>query len=212
MRTPWAIFVACVACNSGGVTTNTNPPVVSKPSPTVAQPVDVDSDHDGVPDACDYCPREPGYDRPDHPYGRGCPYIDSFGDSGEFLRVPIVFGKNQASTHVVLTDIATEMQKRSNHFFVVGHATADETDPEALALRRAQTIATALAAAGVDPSKLEVHSAGVVRPIYVPAANVDVVKSRRVELDIDRNYGRNQVWVDERKTIEPKALPDLCPH
>jgi hypothetical protein len=45
-----------------------------------------DADRDGAKDACDHCPLEPGINRPDHPHGRGCPYIDAFGASGKLPR------------------------------------------------------------------------------------------------------------------------------
>lgn len=182
-----------------------------------------DADRDGAKDVCDHCPMEQGINRPDHPHGRGCPYIDAFADSGEFLRgKAVLFARDSAKlpprAPEALGPVASEMTKQPAHlrFFVIGHATPEERDPEGLSERRAAEVVAALVALGVDRARLEPHGAGASHPVFSgEPRGADATKSRRVELDIDYNHARPRHWSAERKQVEavvPKDLPcDAAP-
>lgn len=200
------LLVACSSAASPALGTGA-PAVISHASP----PATADSDHDGVPDACDRCPREPGVDRADHPYGRGCPWLDAFGEPNAYLQPPIAFRKGSAALDRSLASLALEMKRHTGErFFVVGNASTDEPDPEALAIARARAVADALAAAGVDPASIEVHSAGATRPEYDPGIGPNLAQSRRVVLDVSRDHSRNRAWLEDRREVDYIPYPDLC--
>lgn len=181
-----------------------------------------DGDGDGVKDVCDHCPMQPGIDRPEHPHGRGCPHIDAFADSGEFLRnATVIFGRDSAKAPPrapeALRDVASGMVKLPAHirFFVIGHATPEERDPDALSERRAAEIVSALVALGVDRARLEPHGAGAARPVFSGEPRGPTLpRSRRVELDLSHNHARQRHWSAERKEVEdviPEDLPCDAP-
>ncbi len=161
-----------------------------------------DRDGDGVPDDCDYCPGQPGIDRADHPYGRGCPYIDQFTSTVAFAGAPITFTSGLSYTRA-LDDVARGMKADTSvTFFVVGHATPEEPNAEALALQRAETIRVALVALGVAASSVQAFGA---TPSHF--------QGKSVSFDASRDSARERAWDPARREVEFVPLPDLCaPH
>jgi hypothetical protein len=176
-----------------------------------------DADGDGVVDACDHCPREPGIDDARHPHGRGCPHIDAFADSGAFLREAIELPARGAvldrAAKARVAEIGAAMKKLEHvRFFVIGHTSDDETTP-GLGLARAAAVADELVRAGVDPARIEQHDAGAAHPVRAGSGAVDKKQSRRVELDLSRNHARERAWDEARRSVEYVLLGELdsCP-
>jgi hypothetical protein len=150
-----------------------------------------------VPDVCDWCPGQPGIDRVDHPTGRGCPYIDCFGE----IDVEIPFARNRSDPPSVTT-IAGAM-KTYGRVFVVGHAAADERDPTQLAEARAQSVVAALVAAGMDASALEAHA----------GSNVLAGSAGRVLVAPSAWCSRERAWDETSHEIRivPRGELPSCP-
>jgi hypothetical protein len=189
-----------VAC--GGAPITPAAPVVTRiatPAPTAI--VIADADDDGVPDDCDYCPHQPGINRSDHPYGRGCPYVDQFTSTVAFAGAPIVFTTGLFYLRS-LDAIARGMKENASSvtFFVIGHATPEEPDPDALALQRAEVIRAALVALGVAPSSVRAFAARPSR--YFP--------EKSVSFDSSHDSARERVWDPVRREVVFVPLPDLC--
>jgi hypothetical protein len=185
------------ACSSTPVTTSSAP--AAPPTATTAAASAVDSDGDGVPDDCDYCPRQPGIDRADHPYGRGCPYIDQFVSTVEFVGAPIAFGSGLSYTRS-LDAIASGMRADAHvTFFVIGHATPDEPNAGALALQRAETIRSALVALGVAASSMQAF-----------AASPSSLGGKSVTFDASYDRARKRIWDPALREVVYVPLPDLC--
>jgi outer membrane protein OmpA-like peptidoglycan-associated protein len=196
------------------VSTPPTPTATTSASPATLSP---DADHDGVVDACDHCPREPGVDDAHHPHGRGCPHIDAFADSGAFLRgaiaIPAGGARLDQAAKARLGSIAAELKKLEHvRLFVIGHTSEDETTP-GLGLARAAAVADELVRAGVDPTRIEQHDAGAAHPVRTHADAVDRKRSRRVELDLSRNHARDRAWDEARRSVEYVQPGELasCP-
>ncbi len=181
MRRPAAVacLAALIACSPPASRARDpqteNPPKVQ---PAVSHPVAdgelVDTDHDDVPDVCDWCPREPGINRVDHPFGRGCPYVDCFGGSDD---LSISFARNQTDPPAQLEVVAHQLEV-SSRIVIVGHASADEKDPERISEERAQKVMNRLVSGGIDASQLEAHGAGAdVSTSGASAWRVDLVQA-----------------------------------
>jgi hypothetical protein len=198
----WALLFLA-ACSAAPQPQN-QPVLVST---MAAAPVEIDSDNDGVPDVCDHCPREPGVNSADHPYGRGCPWIDAFvGEHDALYPLGPKFRRGSATVSGDLADVIREMQtKPADRFFVIGHASEDEPDPVALGLRRAEAVASMLEAGGVSRSRLEIHSAGATHPELG-----DSVARRRVTFDLFHDHARRRAWDEARHDVE-WVLPEDRP-
>lgn len=188
-----AIFLA--ACSSTPVTNAA--PAATTATPTPIAIAIADRDGDGVPDECDYCPGEPGIDRADHPYGRGCPWIDQFVSTVEFAGPPVAFTSGLSYTRSL--DAVAAGMKANAHvtFFLVGHATPDEPNADRLSLQRAETIRSALVALGVAPSSMQAFGAGASR-------------DRNVSFDASYDRARKRMWDPAQHDVVYVPLPDLC--
>jgi hypothetical protein len=92
--------------------------------------------------------------------------------------------------------------------FVIGHAAPTEDDPEALASKRANVVADALASAGIERARIESHSAGASDPVYGPSGTDDE-RSRRVDFDLSHVHARERAWGESARRIDYVPPPDL---
>lgn len=193
-----------------------------------------DRDDDGVPDVCDWCPGEPGINRGDHFYGRGCPFVDAFHSEGDAIRALSValgasgawrvfdangvyrYGAAPAPSKLPrpIDHVAHAMNGAAGlRFFVIGHAAPNEPDPEAAARRRAQAVVEALVAAGVPRNRLLERSAGAMHPVYASGGIVDSAASRRVTFDVDRDRMHRRAWNKQTREVDyvPRGELPSCP-
>lgn len=177
---------------------------------------DADNDRDRIPDLCDECPDQPetfnGYQDDD-----GCPDkpIDIIRE-GQIRIVPIVkfpFGsaKPVHEAQAIVESVAAVMKDHPEIQVVgiVGHAAAGEPHPLELGQRRAKAVEKALEQAGVEASRLEVHSLGSKHPIANPRGH-QAAKNRRVEFRLVRQNGEKSVrWTEDGyvEVAPPPAPP-----
>lgn len=176
----------------------------------------LDADHDDVPDVCDWCPRNPGVNLPNHRHGRGCPYIDQFTPSAAFLfGAHVVFDKNEsalsADASKTLAALAAEMKRHPHEtYFVVGYTDPGEHDREPLSERRAMAVMDELVGLGVERERLTAHGAADRDPVlqthYLKGTSAP---ARRVEFDVTFDDARERIWNADTQKVEFRPKPDL---
>ncbi|HTR55532.1 MAG TPA: OmpA family protein [Kofleriaceae bacterium] len=144
-----------------------------------------DRDGDGVVDAVDKCPDEPGPDD-----GDGCPdhqhAIVATTDSALVVLEAITFAKGgdtlAAATGPTLDAVAATLRANAEieKVDIDGHASGDENDPWGLSARRAAAVRSALVQRGIAGSRLVVVPYGATRPLDARPGDRD----RRVEFVI----------------------------
>jgi outer membrane protein OmpA-like peptidoglycan-associated protein len=132
-----------------------------------------DRDGDGIPDAEDACPDGAGLPSFD-PELNGClPPREARSALPGIMVAPTVtfaYGKStvRAENKQLLDEIAKLLDEHDEigALRVVGHATKDERDPDALGRARAEAVVKALVKRGVAPARLVVETRGVTEPRY----------------------------------------------
>ena len=188
-------LVLVLAC--GGATAQ--PVAVAQPRVVATPHEDPDRDHDGIPNECDACPDEPenynGICDED-----GCPDKCTLPVGGGVVALSpvLLFGKQSSKLSTLAQpladDVINTMVKHSDVLdlvAIVGHASRDEADGEALALARATTVKQSLVAGGVDAGHLVVHAVGT----RDPSDDKDEALNRRVSFVVLRAEGREQFRV-----------------
>jgi len=149
-----------------------------------------DEDGDGVLDHLDRCPATPaGADLDEF----GC-VIETVAEAETGLALPVErvnFALDSAEVdeqaRTALADVAALLaQYPERRLALVGHA--DETGPETynqtLSERRAEAVATYLAARGIAPARLETSGRGEREPLIPDATDDGHAANRRVELSL----------------------------
>lgn len=152
---------------------------------------DPDNDGDGLVDRCDRCPDLPethnGFQDDD-----GCPDQPRVLLDQQYIRIVqhVSFERQHvqilASNNPLLDELARVMKDHPelDRVACLGHASSDETNPEVLAIRRAQEVFTALVSRGVPSSRLLPLSAGARRPLESGTSGRARERNRRVEFHI----------------------------
>lgn len=170
----------------------------------------VDSDHDGIADAEDACPREPGQASADA-MRRGCPSVlrVTAADIRIVQRVQFDKGADKVlpESQPILQSIAQVL--RSNPGIraieLAGHASSDEAKAADLGYRRAAAVRAALLREGVT-TEIQLKSYGADRPISPNTTEDNKKTNRRVEFQIlSRDGGR------DAGTEQPKLTGALPP-
>jgi outer membrane protein OmpA-like peptidoglycan-associated protein len=191
-----------------------SPPPKQEASSAQARPVvassadDPDRDHDGIPNECDVCP-----DAPENFNGLcdedGCPDvpIDAFAHGTIEIAAVVLFDKQSSK----ISDIARPLLEQAAHALVtnadaiervavIGHASRDESNGDAISTSRAQAIVDAIVAMGVASGRVEAHGVGARKPFD----EKDDALNRRVQFVILRAMGREQYRLNG-DAVEPVA-------
>jgi outer membrane protein OmpA-like peptidoglycan-associated protein len=191
-----------------GPSQQVNGPVVAENTPGV------DSDHDGIADALDACPREPG--SPGEGSRNGCPQFTHVTVSATEIRIlqKVQFDKGSdklpASAQGLVEAIAQTLltNKQIRAIEIAGHASNDEKNAADLGYRRAAAVRAALVRQGVT-AELSLKSYGADRPL-APSTTEDGRKlNRRVEFaitDQTRDEDHRAAGGAAPKTHEPAAV------
>jgi outer membrane protein OmpA-like peptidoglycan-associated protein len=150
-----------------------------------------DADGDGVPDAVDMCPREPG-PASDDPKRNGCPAptVIISETMGIMVLEQVHFQRDSArvlrESTVILDDIARVMKEHSEieEVAVEGHASGDEPNARTLSEERARQGVAWLVAAGVDPRRLVARGWGAEHPLDSNERESGRQRNRRLEFVI----------------------------
>jgi outer membrane protein OmpA-like peptidoglycan-associated protein len=199
-----AALAAAVTTGCGGAATDTRaaPPercivVPSLPAETLppnaaAAPspsADLDSDADGIVDALDACPREPGPSDND-PKKNGCPHMGIVVTHQIQILERIAFTVGQSrvlsESNKILQAIARVLLEHPEltKVEVAGHASSREPNADKLAVARAEAVAAFLVARGVDAKRLVVEGYGAERPLAPNDTEADRQQNRRVEFRV----------------------------
>lgn len=166
------------------------PPAVAeapaRPSPAAEPAPIVDSDNDGIPDAEDACPDEPG-PRSDDPRKSGCPTIVGISQGEIVILEHVHFARGgralDARGRAIVEAVAQVLQEHPDIKKVVvsGHASKDEHLAVRVGKARAEAVVDALRKRGIDPARLVVESYGDARPIADNATTAGRETNRRVQ-------------------------------
>jgi outer membrane protein OmpA-like peptidoglycan-associated protein len=159
--------------------------------PATLSPTADDADGDGVPDAVDMCPRDPGSASND-PKKNGCPapIIIVSATMGITVLQQVHFQRESATVQrestVILDDIARVMKVHSEIEVVAveGHASGDEPNARTLSQARARQGVAWLVAAGVDPRRLVARGWGAEHPVDSSETESGRQRNRRLEFVI----------------------------
>lgn len=157
-------------------------PVLAENSPGV------DSDRDGIADAEDACPREPGAASADA-MRRGCPQLVRLTANEIRILQKVQFEKNAdklpATSQPIVKTIVEALVKNPQirAIEIAGHTSSEETKPVDLGYRRAGAVRAALLREGVT-TEIQLKSYGADRPIAVNSSEDGRKQNRRVEFQI----------------------------
>jgi outer membrane protein OmpA-like peptidoglycan-associated protein len=161
---------------------------VAQPKPQA--PDATDTDKDGIPDANDACPAEPGKPSSD-PRTNGCPQfvtIESMGDLIVLEQVHFPRGSRvllaESFPMIDETIQALKNTPAIRQVAVEGHASADEPSAQLLSEARAKAVVARMVAAGIDPKRLVARGYGASRPLDENKTSEGRARNRRVEFRI----------------------------
>ncbi|MCC6553977.1 MAG: OmpA family protein [Polyangiaceae bacterium] len=189
LRTPR--FVPRPGASSGAFEPVATGPVLAERAP--AQ----DRDGDGITDADDACPTEPGGQSAEAAR-RGCPQHSRVvvSESEIVIMERVLFERDsdaiRPASRPLIEAIAATLKSHPEiaAIAVEGHASGEERDAWGVAARRAGAVRAALLAAGVTAA-LTVKAFGDTRPIADGATEEGRAKNRRVELRVERARERD---------------------
>jgi outer membrane protein OmpA-like peptidoglycan-associated protein len=152
------------------------------------EPADGDKDNDGIPDAVDACPREPGSPSAE-PGKNGCPTYIALGGATVRILEGIQFRRGGRALdtrgEALVKEIAKLLKDNPGlKIAVEGHASADEASAAKLSKARAEAVVSALRKLDVDPSRLVVESYGAERPIPDDGTKGGPERNRRVDFKV----------------------------
>ena len=161
----------------------------------------VDTDKDGIPDAVDACPNEPG-ELDSDPDKIGCPrYIRRVKGSNEIevlKRIEFEFDKSTIlpDSYPILDEVVSLLQANPTikHMRVEGH-TDNQGTPEynqTLSDERANAVQAYLIKKGVDPKRLSSKGLGLTRPRATNDTDEGRQQNRRVEFHLTEQIGEEK--------------------
>jgi outer membrane protein OmpA-like peptidoglycan-associated protein len=188
------VTTAVAACGAGA---HPPPPAVPPAAPIASQAVapaepssPLDSDKDGVPDAADACPAEPGPVSSD-PHKSGCPQFVTIESMGDLIILEQIHFQRGARVLLAesfpMIDETIRALKNTpaiRQIAVEGHASADEPSAQALSEARAKAVVARMVAAGIDPKRLVARGYAASRPIDENKTSEGRARNRRVEFRI----------------------------
>src|SRR5262249_5359213 len=143
-------------------------------APTPRREADGDADKDGIPDAEDACPKEPGPPDPD-PKKNGCPrFTRNISGAPEIMILePAQFGAGETHgperSRKLLDAVAAVLKEHPEFKLVAVEGHTDNRGPRAVSVRvsegRAKSVAAYLVRHGVAANRLVVKAYGPDRPI-----------------------------------------------
>ncbi|HEX8791272.1 MAG TPA: OmpA family protein [Polyangiaceae bacterium] len=185
------VTTAVTACGAGEAPLP--PPAIAIPVAPVARPrvrPVTDSDKDGVADAADACPMQPGQASAD-PHKNGCPQfvvVESMGALIILEQVHFQRGSRTLPSETFPIIDATIQVMKSNpevhQLAIEGHASSDEASAQALSEARAKAVLARLVAGGIDAKRLIARGLGASRPIDDDKTSEGRARNRRVEFRI----------------------------
>ena len=186
------VTTAVAACGAGAH----HPPPVTSAAHVASQPVappepsPVDSDKDGIPDASDACPAEPGPASGD-PHKSGCPQFVTVESMGDLIILEQIHFQRGARVLLAesfpMIDETIQVLKNTpaiRQIAVEGHASADEPSAQELSEARAKAVVARMLAAGIDPKRLVARGYAASRPIDENKTSEGRARNRRVEFRI----------------------------
>jgi outer membrane protein OmpA-like peptidoglycan-associated protein len=152
----------------------------------------VDQDADGIEDARDACPAEPGPAHSDATRA-GCPLVALRGDQLQLLE-PIEFENNAATLRAVSSEVLELVfQLLRDHPEIVSVDVQGHTDARGLpannldlSRRRAAAVRSWLLERGVAPERVQAHGFGSERPLDDNGTELGRQRNRRVEFHVER--------------------------
>jgi outer membrane protein OmpA-like peptidoglycan-associated protein len=197
-----SLCVRMIAMSAAVAACAPSPPPLNVPGPTVAHPAThelpqneadsgaKDSDGDGVADANDACPAEPGKPSTDAEIN-GCPARVVLATMGELpILEQIHFAKNksviaqEATPLIEETIAALKTSPQIAHLAVEGHASSDEPAAQRLSLERANAVVARMVAGGIDPARLVAKGLGATKPIDSSQSDDARMRNRRIEFRV----------------------------
>jgi outer membrane protein OmpA-like peptidoglycan-associated protein len=147
---------------------------------------DADQDADGIPDATDACPADPGQASVD-PKKNGCPAMVVIMSSGITILEHVHFARGSTQTSpdsdpiLRATAEALKADPSITRMEVGGHASTDDPNPQKTSEARANEVLARLVAIGVDRARLVAKGYGATHPIDSNATEEGREQNRRVE-------------------------------
>lgn len=155
-----------------------------------------DRDNDGIADAEDRCPAQPGPNDPD-PSKSGCPRAHVVLTEASIRIIQQVqFEKDKSNIRPVsfplLDEVAMVLREHPEikKLIIEGHAAQGEKNPWNLALERATAVRSHLSSKGV-PTLLESQGFGDTRPIDTNTTEDGRARNRRVSFRVERDETRS---------------------
>ena len=172
---------------------------------------DLDNDGDGVPDAADACPEQPGsaeqHGCPAAPKAEPAPLVTVTDDRLE-IKETIFFAINSAvieqRSDALIAAIADTLTKHPEIELLRVEAHTDDTGKrfrnQQLSEQRAQAVVDALVARGIAHERLAAQGFGPSKPLVPNDSDENRAKNRRAELHIVKRSGATPA-------AEPPAAP-----
>jgi OOP family OmpA-OmpF porin len=150
----------------------------------VVEPVEKDTDGDGIPDSKDDCPEEKGTSE-----NGGCPVVVIDYSKINFKNIQFEFNSSvlKTTSYTTLDMIATQMKKFDKISFVLnGHSSAEGSEQRnmMLSVDRANAVKAYLVNNGVNTGRLKTEGFGESKPVASNDTEDNKAKNRRVEIEI----------------------------